>query len=275
MARPLTKTRADGTLYRRPDWIEAAIDQALQEDLDNLIRRARIPKRASHGFLPLECLVHLIREGRRRGDERTLSALVPILLGRCEAILNAKLTTDDMENAEEVREEILGGFGVLFAEDDGQSHEANRLDFFECRFNRAFLTFRLPYIKRERERSELLVSVPHDSERGDERTDDEFLSQISEAARTPADQDNYVLRNTLLRAVDALPGDQRKAVILRYFYELPEESETPSVISVASVCGVTGRTIRYRLTRALATLSKQLNNRGRLRHELEQQSGTA
>jgi hypothetical protein len=61
MARPLSKARSDGTLYTRPELIETAIDRALPESLDTLIRRAKIPSRDAPDFLPLECLVHLIR----------------------------------------------------------------------------------------------------------------------------------------------------------------------------------------------------------------------
>lgn len=275
MARPLTKTKTDGTPYVRPHSIETAIDQALQEDLDSLVRRARITKRASQGFMPLECLVHLIREGRRREDAKARDELLNVLFERCKAILNAKITTDEVENSEEVREEILGDFAVLFAEDETEFDLSNRLDFFECRFNRAFLTFRIPYIERERERSETIRPIPQEKSDSADRTGDEILGHMAEAFRTAANQENYVLQNALRRAIDTLPADERKAVVLRYFYGLPEESAKPAVTSVASVCGVTGRTIRYRLERALAKLSKKLDNKGRLRHDFAQQSSTA
>src|SRR5580704_19792038 len=117
MAQLLTKRDRNGTLYARPSEIDAVIDAAMREDRDTLMRRARIQRRTSTGFLPLECLVYLIRDARRRNDENTMSDLMPILLGRCEAILRAKLTPDDLPTAEDVRGEILGEFAVLFAED--------------------------------------------------------------------------------------------------------------------------------------------------------------
>jgi hypothetical protein len=218
MARPLTKRKTDGSSYVRPVSIEAAIDQALPEDAGSLARRATIPKRASPGFIPLECLVHLIREARRRGDAVTRDALLNVLFERCTAILNARITTDDVENAEEVREEILGDFGVLFAEDETEFDRSNRLDFFECRFNRAFLTFRIPYVERGREHSETSRPMPQERGDPDHRTDDDILSYVAEAFRTPANQENYVLQNAVRRAVRALPVDEQRAVVLRYFY---------------------------------------------------------
>jgi len=274
MAEPLTKKKRDGTPYTHPAEIEEALDEAKAEDLDTLIRRAQIPKRSTPGFLPLECLVNLIRDARRHGDEKTMNALMPLLLVRCGAILKAKITVDDLPTAEEIREEILGEFAVLFAE-DGRPGTTNVLDFFECRFNSAFLTFRLPYIKRERDRTEPLVCAPAETEASNDVTDEEFFAKISGAFRVPDDQIDHVLRNSLLRAIGGLPADQRKALILYYYYGFPEESDNPSVTSVASICGVTGRTIRNRLDRGIATLSKHFNKKGRNSNERSELYNTA
>lgn len=55
--------------------------------------------------------------------------------------------------------------------------------------------------------------------------------------------------------VAALPEDERKAVILCGVLGLKEESEDPTIVTAATLCGVTGRTIRNRLKRAAAKLS--------------------
>jgi len=275
MAQPLTKTKRNGALYARPADIDAIIDEAEREDLETLVRRARIPRRSSPGFLPLESLVYIIRDARRRNDQKTMSDLMPVLLVRCEAILKAKITADDLPSAQEVTEEILGEFAVLFAE-DGQPGSTNALDFFECRFNAAFRTFRLPYIKRERDRIDPLVSVPPQTDSSDDDvTDEDFFAQISGAFRIPENQIDHVLRNRLLAAINRLPADQRKALTLYYYYGFPEESDDPSVTSVASICGVTGRTIRNRLSRGVATLSKHFNQKGRTANEHNELRDTA
>lgn len=263
MAQPLSKKKQDGTLYRRPDAIEAAIDEAAREDLDTLKHRAGISRRSAAGFLPLECLVYFIRDAARRGDERAMSALMPQLLNRCEAILKAKIPADYVHDADTVREEILGEFAVLFAE-DGLPGTTNALDYFECRFNAAFLTFRQPLIQRERARSEALIYAPPQSESLEDFSDEDFFAQISETFRYPASQTDDVLRNRLMKAIDELPPDQRKAMILYYVYGFPEESDDPSVTTVASLCEVTGRTVRNRLNRAVATLSKLFNREGEI-----------
>ncbi len=117
MAQPLSKRMQDGTLYRRPTEIEALIDEAEGMDLDTLKHRAGISRPSADGFLPLECLVYFIRDAGRRGDEQAMSALMPHLLNRCEALLKSRIPTSYIQDADTVREEILGGLAELFAED--------------------------------------------------------------------------------------------------------------------------------------------------------------
>jgi hypothetical protein len=45
----------------------------------------------SPNFIPMECLVYIIREGGRGHEEQTMSVLLPLLLARCEAILKKKI----------------------------------------------------------------------------------------------------------------------------------------------------------------------------------------
>jgi hypothetical protein len=74
-----------------------------------------------------------------------MNALMPRLLNRCMAILQAKIPANYLPNAEEVREEILCEFAVLFAE-DGCEGTPNHLDYFECKFNAASRTFRAHFV---------------------------------------------------------------------------------------------------------------------------------
>src|SRR5262249_37204681 len=116
MARPLEKTKTNGKLYTRPPEIEAATDVALAQNLATQRRRALIRDRHDPEYLPSECLVHLIREAERRGDDRARDALLPLLLARCEANLNAKVD-GQIAGAVQLREDILGDFAELFAID--------------------------------------------------------------------------------------------------------------------------------------------------------------
>src|SRR6185437_419039 len=51
MARPLTKTEADGTLYRRPAPVEAQVDEAVQLKLPDLRRRLLVTDKNDANYL--------------------------------------------------------------------------------------------------------------------------------------------------------------------------------------------------------------------------------
>ena len=59
-----------------------------------------------------------------------------------------------------------------------------------------------------------------------------------------------------VRAIEALPANERDAVILVHVLGYKEESEDPEEETAATRCNCTGRTIRNRLTRATAKLSR-------------------
>ena len=255
MIPPLTKKDKDGNLYTRPTGILTAIDAAIQQDIATLRRRAAISKVDSPDFVPMECLVHLIREARRRQDEQTMSTLLPLLLARCEAVLIRKSPDSSRPNAIEIREEILSEFSLLFAE-DGSGENPNELDFYECRFNLAFCTFRINFMRRESTRTDPLEELPSEEGAPDSSSDDEGLHRISAALQTPAMQLPDLSLKELLTAIRALPPDERKAIVLCCMFGYKEESDDPAETTAATLCNVTGRTIRNRLTKAAAKLSK-------------------
>jgi DNA-directed RNA polymerase specialized sigma24 family protein len=266
MAVPLTKTTRDGDLYVRPQHIEDAIALAQTQDLATLIQRAAITSRSSAEFLHLECLVHLIRSALRTGDHERVNSLLPWLLKRCEVILKKKIPAEQVPSADDLREEIIGDLAVLFAEDSCDPKQ--RLDFFECRFNLAFRTFRAPYIRRARAEKEARLVQHSDGDAPDERTQDEFLSELAEKFRR-LDGIDPALKEKLKAAIDDLPLDQRKAMTLVYLLGLPAESDDPSTVTAATRCGVSGRAIRYRLAKAIARLSQQFksDDKGRSDHD--------
>ena len=98
MARPLLKKN-----LARPPGIERKIDMALTQDWATLSRRARETNPESGDFLPSECLVHLLRDAIRCGDDRIARVLMPQLLKRAEANLERTVPDSRMRDAESVR----------------------------------------------------------------------------------------------------------------------------------------------------------------------------
>src|SRR5260370_17819471 len=104
MARRLLKKN-----LARPSGIERKIDIALTQDWATLSRRARETNPQSGDFLPSECLVHLIRDALRRGEDRVARVLMPQLLKRAEANLERTVPDSRIRDPETVRQNILTG----------------------------------------------------------------------------------------------------------------------------------------------------------------------
>lgn len=256
MRRPLTKHNHTGTRYARPPAVEAAIDTALAQDAATLRRRAVIRERRSLDFLPSEALVHLIREARRQNDDATFNALLPPLLTRCEANLNGTLRDDRAPNAADLREEVLSQFAELFAS-DGTGEHLDELDFFEVRFNSAFAALRIDLVRAEARRVGRQAPLPDGVEKGEPTSEDEAFARLPHAAFLgPATQESSVFRSQLLAAINALPQDEREVVVLVHVLGYEVESEDRAKRTAATICGVSGRTIRSRLARAAAKLSQ-------------------
>jgi hypothetical protein len=250
MARPLDRHSREGKRYTRPPNIEAALDVALAQDVTTWRRRARVTDESSSEYLPPECLVGLIREARRRGDKAAMNSLLDPLLRRCGATLLKKVP-GSVPNAAKVREEILSQLALLFAE-DATPKGAKLLDFYEVRFNAAFRALRVDVVRAEEARAESEDSFVDQDE---DETESEGRRRLASALQR-AKQEDQLLEDDLLTAIGTLPADERRAVIICHVLGYPEESDDPNVETAAKRCGVTGRTIRNRLTRAAEKLAK-------------------
>ena len=258
MARPLTKTDANGVVYVRPSVVEVQADEAVQLPLPNLRARLLITNRNDPGYLRTECLVHLVRQGRRSGDQTLMSAVLPVLLGRCEANLLVKVPDGAMYDAAILRQEILDEFTELFVI-DGTIHCRNALDFYECRFNRAFRTLRIDAVRgevRRRNQGPRVVDLPPTEVTDEPDNYEDAFASVSDAFKILPTQEWDAYREPFLEAIESLPRDEREAVVLVHVLGYKEESEDPEEETAATRSKCTGRTIRNRLTRAAAKLSR-------------------
>ena len=264
MARPLTKHTRNGDRYIRPTNIEAVINAALALDWPALYKRAAVSDRHSSDYLSSECLVHLIRKAHRDNNETVRDPLLAILLSRCEATLATTLPDGRAPNAAYVRDEVLGRLGELFVE-DGTGDNPDELDYFEVRFNHAFASMRSDLVRAEMRA--LRRSLPLSDEEAIGHQSDavpgnhakipaSIRAKLASALHQSATQENSFFLKQLFQAINILPPEERAAVILCSILGYEEESADPTKRTAATICGVTGRTIRNRLTRAAAKLSK-------------------
>ena len=245
MARPLLKRKADGSAYTRPPEVEAAVDEVLALSATARVARAEILDRKAPGFLPKEALVYLIRDAKRVDDQATLSKLFTILARRCEEVL-ARRVPDSYPNAVDIRADVLSKLGELVAEDDTGT-DPHRLDFFECRFESAFLTLQKT-LEREylrRRKHEVVAADP----------DSSVCEPVEGALEVDGEQEPTVLRKEQMALFNLLPSEDRKLLLLRFGNEIKVESNDPEEISLAKIYKVEGRTIRNRVNVALARLA--------------------
>jgi hypothetical protein len=258
MARPLTKTEPDGTLYRRPAAVEAQVDEAVQLKLSDLRRRLLVTDRNDAAYLCSECLMHLLRHGRRAGDQPLMSLVLPVLLGRCEANLLVTVPDGRMPDATSLRQEILDELTELLVL-DGLGENPDELDFYECRFNKAFRTLRIDAVRRAARRRKEIVAVaplPPSEAKGEPDAYEDAAARVSDAFKAFPTQEWDAFREPFLNAIEALRPHERDAVILVHVLGYKEESEDPNEETAATRCNCTGRTIRNRLTRAATKLAR-------------------
>ena len=249
MAKPLTKiSRKTGNLYTRPPNVEQNIDGALGQDPETICKRFLVTDWGSPEYLTSECLVHLFRDALRCGDKSMRDRLATVLLQRCEATLKHKIPDSGFANAAYLRDEVLGTFAELLAS-DGCGADPDELDYFECKFNSAFCSLRIDLLRSEGKQRKRFKQFSRPSSGSKEDEDDE---ETEKGPCCRATQGDGLAREDVL---NALPPEVRMAVVLCDMgYDA--ESEDPEKRTIATICGVTGRTIRNRLKQARDILER-------------------
>ena len=163
-----------------------------------------------------------------------------------------------MPDAASLRQEILEDLTDLFVT-DGMSDFPDELDFYECRFNKAFKALRIDAVRRDirrRKRGITVVDLLPSEAASEPGAYEDAFARVSDAFKILPTQEWDVFREPFAKAIEALPADERGAVILVHVLGYKEESEDPEEETAATRCNCTGRTIRNRLTRAAAKLSR-------------------
>jgi hypothetical protein len=253
MVRALTKKTKKGVPYtRRPD-IEQILAQAVREAPATLRQRALISDPSDPRYLPAEALVHLGRNALRTGDRTTADAVIGCLGRRCMRNLQGQIRPTTLFDADEVRGQVLCELYDLFA-DEVNDVTSNTLDFYEAQFNAAFATLRAGVIRATHRRNARFVapiSAADQTEDGDE------MSDVGERQDESPDSDPALQAegHDLLRFIQALPLEEREAVVWKRFGFKTESNDTAET-TVATLCGVSGRAIRGRLNSARTRLKR-------------------
>lgn len=246
---PLTKRKQDGTLYERPDIIEALLVQLAELSRDDLLARAAVRKRTDPRYIPSECLLYFVRASRRDNSDAWFERLYKILqervlctLPRADGSVGSVFLTN-----ERIRTAVFDRFVELLASDRRQPDD--KLDFYEVRFNMALKRLRLD--AQEKAWAEENRSCASDP-------DEEMLSTSDqdETASYTIEDDIFsdpLFRKRVYAAIDTLPPEQSRTIHL-LLLGWPTHSSDPEVMTIAKALGCTDRSVRNYRDRAMTTL---------------------
>jgi hypothetical protein len=256
MARPLNKKTDEGGFYTRRPEIEACIDEALGQSLERILRRAAIRNVRDPDYMPMECLLHLMRESRLSNDKPSESKLYVHFMSRCEARLKRAIPDGSRTDAGSLRDEVMFKFNVLFAR-VGTNEDSTLLDYYEVNFNQAFQFLWRKQVRKDNARIKIFVDITQEKDEDGRLLDVEnTLAKLSEAARSPAQQDNYVYLGQVGKFLATLSPADRETVRLVLVEGYTIESDDPDEITAAKILGVGRRAINKRLAKVAAALRK-------------------
>lgn len=246
---PLTKRKQDGTLYTRPDNIEALLVQLAELPRDDLLARAAIRKRTDPLYIPTECLLYFVRASRRDNSNAWFERLYKVLQKR---VLRTLPRTDGdggpvALTSERIRNEVFDRFVELLASDHRQADD--KLDFYEVRFDMALKRLRVDAQEKAWNEANRRCSSDPDEEAQSAPDNDESDSYGMD--------DNIfsdpLFRDRVYAAIDCLPPEQSRTMHL-LLLGWPTHSSDPEVMSIAKSLGCTDRSVRNYRDRAMKTL---------------------
>ena len=249
MIEPLRRRRPDGRPYERFPANEAKLVELAGLSRDDVLARCEIAAPADPGFVPSECLLHLVRASRHDDGggpfERLYRALIRRVLAR---LPRERREGPEALSSERMREAVLDRFIDLLMVD--RAGYDGRLDYFEVAFDGGLA--RLRQDGRRKVWREERRSVPIEGEDGAMTADAERAIGCYDPFAT-ADILDAACRSRLDRAIGDLPGEEREVVeMLRKGF--PIESKDPEVVSIVRALGVVERTVRNRRDRAFRRL---------------------
>jgi hypothetical protein len=244
----------EGGLYTRRFEIEACIDEALTQTLELVLRRAAIRNVRDPGYMPMECLLHLMREARLNKNKLTESKLYVPFMSRCEARLKRAIPDGSRMDAADLREEVMFRFNVLFAR-VGTNEDSTALDYYEVNFNQAFQFLWWKQVRKDNARKKMFVDISQEKDDEGKPLDQEnALAKLSEVARSPARQENYVYLRQVGKFLSTLSPEDRETVRLVLIEGYIIESDDPEEETAAKILGVGRRAINKRLAKVAAKL---------------------
>ncbi|HDY7423096.1 sigma-70 family RNA polymerase sigma factor [Vibrio sp. SM6] len=253
---PLRKCKLTGELYRRLPEIESKLSELLQLPEETLVERSLINDKTSVQFVPIECLVHIVRNVRGRASKKSYERLYKILMGRVLKLIPKRATRGDLDSVTntEVKSQILGQFAELIANDCLEYND--KLDFYEVRFLSAFSTLKTDAIRKVTKGFTKQESMEVEESGGIIKPEVEYAvdgyNPFDVHISSVSDYQIY-----LDSAIDTLP-DLQKRIMQLMKLGMPIDSKDPNTESISATLGKSEKTIRTHRNKAFAALKKKL-----------------
>lgn len=256
MSEPLKgKATGDGAAYERPSEIEAWIEKLEKVSPAQGFGQFAVQSRKHAGYVPSEVLVYFLRRAWKNDGRADFEKTFRILMKRVEQSLRSVITDSRMAGASRIREEILGRFAELIAE-DCKSQDAT-LDFYEIRFDMAFARFRISALRQIGPAADDTVPLGTCEEDGLEVSAEVEAAAEDFLGGNPSKLDDPAFRLVLAAAIDELPEDQKQVIgLLLQGFQIG--SKDKNVMTIAHILQCDERTVRNRRDRAYKALKSIL-----------------
>lgn len=247
---PLRKKKPDGTLYKRSASHETLIAELSQLSRDDILARCAI-KSGQSGYVPSECLLHLMRQRRNDNSQIYYGKLYNLLYKRVLGAL-PRLPADpnapDSLKQSKIREAALHRFNQNLSRDFNGYDD--RLDFFEIKFDAGVVNLRRDVQEKAWNEENRSAELGFDDS-------GELSPEVEEAAAkwlANANSDENDYRSRLDAAIEQLEPEQIRIITMLRFGVQMHSSTEPYAITIANTLSKSEKTIRLWRDKAIAKL---------------------
>lgn len=256
---PLRKREKDGSLYRRPAEIEAAIAELTALSRQDFVERIRANDLGQS--VATECLLYFLRRPPFGGDETVLFTLFAAIRQRVLKAVPVPKRRNDGDSKKvterlvdlDIQEAVLHKFQEMLCAD--RQNYSDRLDFFECRFNAGIARLRSTVRRNIWNKANKSVPLAHDITDEPITEVEEALSRVSDSFDGP--RTDFLYRSKIHAAINSLPLDERRVVEL-FLRDIPIDSQEGDTMTMVKMLGCSEKTVRNRKNRAFTKLKELL-----------------
>ena len=243
---PLTHCNSAGEVYQCTAAVHVQIEAGLTLTSSQLVERARIADHHSPDYFREECLVYLIREFRRRGDERIVNDLSEILISRCRNMIYGRLQALGLKSIDDASSDVILDLFAPIVD-----LRSDRGDFLQVRFGLALqkliigvYNLHVRRIKATQNTVPLSSIAGYESEGDDDVRNSVPLNDVADLSISMEQRMLYQ------EGLSSLKEPYRTAFILRHYEGWQIDAKDSSVPTLSRYFKKSRRTLQTWLTHA-------------------------